>query len=761
MTEKMKGFIEKVTVDAATFHEEPIDLTYINFFFGKNGSGKSTIAKAMKDPETLTWQNGVNSDNYTVLVYNQDFIDSNFETYGDLKGVFTLSEENAEIRKEIDEKTAERDAITEEGKQVAQDRDKKSDELAPLLNKFQTSCWDDTEDVRKAFDETQKGKKRKAQFAEEALSGKYAAVHHEIKEIQKLYDVAYDPDAKEYSLFKKSSDLSGRYDLSGIDLLEKSITSSSETDFSKFMKALNATDWVKNGHAAYVGHSKKKCPFCQQKLPDDFEKNIADCFDEQYQNDLLALDALQSAYSSKMEQLLALYNANLTDAYPKADTKDYEKKVAQLESAITSNLQQISDKVDSPAKIVSLKDTDALIAEIDGLVDSINEQIQTNNDIVSTKHDKQLECSKMVWEEIAYILQDDVKAYEKSKKEIEEAVKSLNKQVKTLQEKFKELRTTIADLNSKIINTKSTVDSINAHLTDSGFEGFHLQEKEGVKGTYEVIRENGKVAEDLSEGERNFIAFLYFYHVVKRSLSEVDTGKDKIVVIDDPVSSMDSSALFIVSALVREMLAVCSNNVKLDDPDEYEGKYIKQMLILTHNAFFHREISYNMERHYRYVTFFKITKKNNISSVDPCIHEAKSLSEKDRNYNPVQNSYTALWEEYNTLDAPIPLMNVMRRILEYYFLQLCRYDGEHLCDVVLKKNKDKFISTAADGKPAYVKYNLAKSMLRYIKSSESYNDGIYFTDESIDADQYREVLRMIFDLMDQRQHYDMMMNETE
>ena len=80
MTEKMKGFIEKVTVDAATFHEEPIDLTYINFFFGKNGSGKSTIAKAMKDPETLTWQNGVNSDNYTVLVYNQDFIDSNFET---------------------------------------------------------------------------------------------------------------------------------------------------------------------------------------------------------------------------------------------------------------------------------------------------------------------------------------------------------------------------------------------------------------------------------------------------------------------------------------------------------------------------------------------------------------------------------------------------------------------------------------------------------------------------------------------------------
>lgn len=94
------------------------------------------------------------------------------------------------------------------------------------------------------------------------------------------------------------------------------------------------------------------------------------------------------------------------------------------------------------------------------------------------------------------------------------------------------------------------------------------------------------------------IAFLYFYHVVRGSRSEKDAGKDKIVVIDDPVSSMDSSALFIVSALVREMLGVCSNNVRLED-HEYEGTYIKQMFILTHNAFFHREITYNMVGHYR------------------------------------------------------------------------------------------------------------------------------------------------------------------
>lgn len=42
---------------------------------------------------------------------------------------------------------------------------------------------------------------------------------------------------------------------------------------------------------------------------------------------------------------------------------------------------------------------------------------------------------------------------------------------------------------------------------------------------------------------------------MKGSLNS-EAVKDKIVVIDDPVSSMDSGALFIVSALVREMIEV-------------------------------------------------------------------------------------------------------------------------------------------------------------------------------------------------------------
>ncbi len=118
----------------------------------------------------------------------------------------------------------------------------------------------------------------------------------------------------------------------------------------------------------------------------------------------------------------------------------------------------------------------------------------------------------------------------------------------------------IADLNKRIVSTAPTINSINDLLRDSGFQGFILREKRGQQNVYEVVRQDGQVAAGLSEGERNFIAFLYFYHLVRGSHTDADVSKDKIIVIDDPVSSMDSSVLFIVSTLVREMVGVCFNN---------------------------------------------------------------------------------------------------------------------------------------------------------------------------------------------------------
>lgn len=56
MNPKMKSAIEKITLNDATFSNEVIEPTYVNFFYGKNGAGKSTIARTFKaNDERLQW----------------------------------------------------------------------------------------------------------------------------------------------------------------------------------------------------------------------------------------------------------------------------------------------------------------------------------------------------------------------------------------------------------------------------------------------------------------------------------------------------------------------------------------------------------------------------------------------------------------------------------------------------------------------------------------------------------------------------------
>lgn len=249
MQDKMKSLVTNIKLDAATFHGETVETTYINFFFGKNGVGKITVASAFEDPSCLEWQSGINSADYTILVYNQEVINRNLANYGDLKGVFTLNKENSETRKQIDDKTEERKTVIADGKQAAEDRDKKSGEFKPLCNSFETTYWEDSGDIRRSFDQTQTGKKKKLQFTDEVLSGKYKPIEHKKEDIQKLYDITYDLRARKYPFFKTSAELEGVYDLTGEHFFAEEVTNRSETQFAQFMKTLNATEWVKQGHA--------------------------------------------------------------------------------------------------------------------------------------------------------------------------------------------------------------------------------------------------------------------------------------------------------------------------------------------------------------------------------------------------------------------------------------------------------------------------------------------------------------------------------
>ena len=120
-----------------------------NFFYGSNGSGKTTISRVIADEDAypecaVTWRGG---NKLETLVYNRDFVDRNFNSDAELKGIFTLGEKNDADLKAIADAKAEADRLEADiqGKKKTLDGDDgsggKEAELTSLESEFEEQCW--------------------------------------------------------------------------------------------------------------------------------------------------------------------------------------------------------------------------------------------------------------------------------------------------------------------------------------------------------------------------------------------------------------------------------------------------------------------------------------------------------------------------------------------------------------------------------------------------------------------------------------------
>ncbi len=102
--------ITQITLNNISTYTVKVDipeLKKVNFFFGSNGTGKSTLAKYLNnislDSEKQNssfnscTQTGYDSTNHQILVYDEKFIERNFINKDIQKGIFSLNETNEEV----------------------------------------------------------------------------------------------------------------------------------------------------------------------------------------------------------------------------------------------------------------------------------------------------------------------------------------------------------------------------------------------------------------------------------------------------------------------------------------------------------------------------------------------------------------------------------------------------------------------------------------------------------------------------------------
>ena len=614
--------IERIHIEeVATFRGTPVKMDHlnrINLIFGTNATGKTTISRIIDEPDEvfyprckLTWKN---QSRLETFVYNRDFIDQNVIEPAQLKGVFTIGEKNQEIEKQIDKIKEEIQTIDNSLKTKSTDLETQAEELEQQERKFANECWDirnrllETLPFREAF-EGYMGSKAKLKdkvllelknnteclVSEEDLKQRAGTIFGEAPTEQSLLSSL---DKQQQQLLKYETD----------PLLKKTIIGSSDVNIAELIDALGNSDWVKQGRS-YYDPQVRICPFCQQETDTSLEDDLNQYFDESFTNDLERINSLYSDYEESAVSLQRNLQTILNGSSAFLDIVRFRNLSEMINVKVSDNFQRIMDKSQEPSQEIQLNSLNELLTQVSTIIETTNRKIQEHNTLVQNFKAERQTLISQIWRYFLDVkLPEELASYCKKKAKLEQDFQTLKTEIAQKESAQRQKQKELIALEKQTTSIQPTIEAINKTLRSFDFTEFILVESKKVP-YYEIQRPDGKNANrTLSEGERSFIAFLYFYHLANGSLSERGVSDERIVVFDDPVSSLDSKILFIVSTLIREFFKSAQ-----DDTSK-----IKQVFALTHNVYFFKNIAFIPKRQRgNYYSYWVIKKDNQNSTIVP------------------------------------------------------------------------------------------------------------------------------------------------
>lgn len=332
--------------------------------------------------------------------------------------------------------------------------------------------------------------------------------------------------------------------------------------------------WVRAGLPLHglqgSGDPANSCFFCNQVLSQERIAELEAHFNDSYQLLINELDGVMADVARAAHQLanvslpkISEFSEHLREAYVAA-RENIEAVYADQEAHLRWLHDAIAEKSKAPFKQLDLaiyvkeeargkESPEPYIAEIKRLVDEHNLGVRDFKEIVSTARTS-IENGFVAKALKEYAARKDAPA-------------TLQKAADVVQEKRRVLQEEAARLDREIRQHSAPAEELNSELRS--YLG-RDELKFSVEGSGYSIERSGVRATNLSEGEKTAIAFLYFLKSLNGTSFDLENG---VVVIDDPVSSLDANSLFCSFAYMSK------KTVKA-----------KQLIIFTHNFLFLKQV---------------------------------------------------------------------------------------------------------------------------------------------------------------------------
>ena len=710
----------------------------LNLIYGLNGTGKSTLSNYLLKRTDEKFNNcsieGLD-DNHDILVYNQTFIQENFFESESLKGIFTLSKENKEAETKISDAQKEIEKIEKDLVKESEQLQTERVSINQKLDGAKNTVWKIKTDYS--------GGDRVLEFCLEGYKGSKDNLFNHILSIPKPND---KPEKSIDDLKNEIQAISGEnaqkythvpkidFSSSNIeneDIFNKQIVGNENSSVSELITKLGNSDWVKSG-LKYLPEEpieeNENCPFCQEKtISNKLIDEIKNYFDASYEADINTLKGFLENYQQSIQQVpdKSTYESN-----PKFESfqKDFDIKFNAFNQLIKSNLSKIQAKIKSPSLSKTLQQSTSKLDELNNVIKNINDSILQHNNNIDQKAKVRNSIKSSFWNLMRWEYNQTIDSYLNDKKTSDKKLKSLQTSIISYKTKISEQQSIIAEQQKQTVNIEEAISNINGGLIDLGIIDFKIENHS--ENLYKIVRgeNNERVFRSLSEGEKMIISFLYFLEMCRGKKEATETGKKKIIVIDDPISSLSHIYVFNIGRLIKNEFFGKKETKK----DEETGEKIKvwnykyeQVFILTHSLYFFYEITETKhEERKETQKLFRLIKNNDGSHF------------QRMRYEEIQNDYQAYWYIIKDENQPPALIaNCMRNVIEYFF------------NFVEKKDLNNFFNQEP------LKANRFQAFYRYInRESHSLGQNI-FDFKEFDYDDFKDGFAELFKVAGYEEHH--------
>ena len=642
------------------FEGKELELSSKNFIFARNGSGKSTLSKAIYNQKQTEFE---------VHVFNGfDSLIGENENLDAFSLAVNASEQEAEIQ-DLEDKITQTEQDLSFVKKILVEKNGENEE--PTLH-------DECIEKRRVFNEQDRKIQNFYKDSARTISLKTDPI------------IVDNPRSYNKKIFESEIKNACRLEESDINLYRKILQSvpkeiapisEKKINFENYIKAVNEIISSKVVERVLIGRldNQRKINFAKEGLEIHKEENICSfCGNELSDEVLMELERYFSADEVKeLQNRIKVGKEKITNllneiaANDKISTDDFfpdlKDEVEKESEKVNESLAEQRSYLEILLKTLEQKESNLFVEseELELFVPNnvnygeINRLIEIHNKNVLDIKNKQKDARDAIrYHEIKLLLEDfqydlrierlTVLKREKEEKELVYSQKEIEK--KELEQNLAEYRSRVDKLKPKA--EKQAIERINKKLRLK--VSWELDHVDNENLGYYRIKEGDQYrsVKQLSTGEKNVIAFLYF---IER-LEEVKEGrkKNKIIVFDDPMSSNDDKMQYLI---IWELQKLYQNK----DRDKFDSNR-DIMVILTHNVHFYL----NVQPHGYFKDEKNRTKydKNNFYRID---HHAFIKISTDK--EDFKTSYEALWVELKDLyecGHELSMLNTMRRIIETF-----------------------------------------------------------------------------------------------